>query len=372
MSGGTGGYRVAIVGNGESVFQVKVADNETDFLNTTVMQLKEKIFNTKSDVADSPEYIRLLFAGKQLEDHYNLRHYNILKGSTISVVQRAPGGSNEPSVERVPVPPKSTIPKEYPVSGFAMRFTSDEDCIDPYADSERRVKMKCGHAVDPNTLTDYCRSQLNQHIFRITCPAIISYEKGKPKICNREWDYADVRTAALLTEAEMNYFETKMSEYASAQYCDVKECPGCKSYIERRDLTNLRVTCIQCTKRRGCTYDFCWQCMKEWTCPPTTSAVKCGSPSCVHIDLPLIRDAVLITLNGVQVPNRRACPTCGKVIEHTAEKCKMVICHQCKKEFCFLCLELSSVCLSNTPLGWYKTCSKPVAPKQTEIPVWSR
>ena len=258
-----------------------------------------------------------------------------------------------------------------------MKFTDKPDCLDPFPpdpDAPKRVEMSCGHAVGPDTLTEYCRSLLKQHIFKFTCPAIIDSKRNKQ--CREEWEYTDVRLAALLTDDEMQYFESKMSEYAASQYCDIKECPGCQSFTERRDLINLRVQCPFCTKKKGRSYDFCWQCSREWT-GPTKSSVKCGNVSCIHPDLPSIRDAPYIELKelvglNLFVPNRRACPTCGKVVEHDTEACKNVICPRCKKEFCFLCLELTIDCQKSAPGSWYKACAKPVAPKQTVIPAWSR
>ena len=259
-------------------------------------------------------------------------------------------------------------------SSFASKFTDEPD---PFSDPEalcdpktpKRVKMKCGHVADSNSLGEYCRSLFHQNIFKFTCPAIVDSKTNEQ--CGKEWDYTDVRLAALLTDEEMRYIESKMSEYAASQYCDIKDCPGCQSFTERRDLNNLRVHCPICTKKKGREYDFCWQCLREWT-GPTTSSVKCGSELCIHPDIPSIRDAPNVQVCGKTVPNRRACPTCGKVVEHPTEACKNVFCPRCKKEFCFLCLELTIDCLKSAPGSWYKACAKPVAPKQTVIPVWSR
>lgn len=260
-------------------------------------------------------------------------------------------------INRVPVPPTSEN-KEYPRS-FVLPFTDEPDCLDPFPDPNdpKRVKMKCGHGVEPNSLTAYCRSLLDANIFKFTCPAIVSRTNKK---CGKEWEYTDIRLAALLTDDEMQYFESKLSEYAASQYCDINECPGCRSFTERLDLNNLRVHCPFCTKKKGRDYYFCWRCLREWT-GPTTSSEKCGNESCSHPDIPSIRNAPNVQVCGETVPNRRACPTCGKVIEN--KYCKNVICPRCKKEFCFLCLELTIDCLKNG--SWYGTCAKPVAPKQT-------
>ena len=92
----------------------------------------------------------------------------------------------------------------------------------------------------------------------------------------------------------------------------------------------------------------------------------------VQSAIPSIRDADMINLNGLDVPSRRACPTCGNVVEHNQEGCKFIVCPRCKKEFCFLCLLLKEKCLELLNKSWFKSCKNPVAPKQTVIPVWSQ
>lgn len=231
--------------------------------------------------------------------------------------------------------------------------------------------MSCGHAVDANSLTEWCRSLIDQNEFKFYCPAIID---GTTKQCKKVWEYSEVRSVAHLTKAEQQYFETKMSEFAALQYSAVnmKECPGCHSLVERKALDNLRVHCFICTAEKKRTFDFCWHCNKEWSGPATTSSVKCGNPQCQHPDLPAVRDAQLVTLGrvGINVPNRRACPTCGNIVEHNTELCKMIICPRCKKEFCFSCLLLSSECLKTS--SHFSKCKMGVAPKQTVIPIWSQ
>jgi len=257
-------------------------------------------------------------------------------------------------------------------SSFSLEFTTSvPDAItgmsDP--DDEPRVVMSCGHAVDPNTLTAWCRSLLDDHEFEFYCPAIVDQTTNKQ--CKKVWEYYEVRKIAHLNAAEQQYFESKMSEYAAQQYYDMKECADCRSFVERQDLTNLRVHCIICTKRKGRKYEFCWNCDEEWS-GPTTSAIKCGNSGCQHPSIPSIKEAPLIKLNGKDVPSCRACPTCGSVVEHKQEGCKFMTCPRCKKEFCFLCLELKSECLDSASSSWYGTCLKDVAPRPTQIPVWSR
>ena len=196
--------------------------------------------------------------------------------------------------ERVPKP--LFVEKRHDLSDISLRFTTDPDSITGMSDPEdlHRVVMTCGHAVDPNTLTAWCRSLLDQHEFEFYCPAIVDQTANKQ--CKKVWEYSEVRKIALLNEAEQQYFESKMSEYAAQQYYDMKECAGCRSFVERRDLTNLRVNCIICTKRKGRKYEFCWNCDEEWS-GPTTSGVKCGNPNCQHPSISSVREAPLITLN---------------------------------------------------------------------------
>lgn len=345
---------------------VTVATNEADFKTTTIKQLKTKIVALRPELG--VDTLRLLFAGKQLEDNNTLDFYKIRGKSTLHLVIRMPGGTSR----RDQIPrPASSNEKVHSLGSISLKFTTSKpDCIDPFPDPNAppRVEMSCGHAVDPNSLTVYCRSLVDANHYEMFCPAIID---GKTKQCKKIWEYTEIRQIALLNEDECRWFESKIAERAAQQFCDMKECPVCRSFLERADLCNLRVRCTICSKKNGTAYDFCWQCLHEWT-GPVTSEVKCGRTECVHPDLPSIRDApdIKITGENISVPNRRACPTCGKVVEHNGTGCKMIICQRCQKEFCFLCLEQSPDCLRTAPGSYYNNCSKPVAPKQTVIPTW--
>lgn len=351
-------FVVRVHGISAKVITVNIADDMETFMKTTVQQLKQKIYEAKSVV--EPEFMRVQFAGQELEPEKTLEDYNMQSKSFVQVVLRVPGGSKA----------SAPLEKVYP-DKFPLEFTNEPDCIDPITyndDTSKRVKMKCGHAVDPNSLTAYCRNLIDENNFKFVCPAVDQKTNEK---CNKEWDYADIRLAALLTDDEKQYFESKISDNAVLQYCDMKECPGCGSCVERRDKQNLRVHCPYCTMQNSRTYDFCWHCLNEWS-GPTTSSEKCGNSKCVNPDIALIMNAPEVFVAKQKVPNRRACPTCGKVVEHTTEGCKNVICPRCKDEFCFLCLELTKNCQESAPQSWYNKCAKNVAPKQTSIPKWNQ
>lgn len=89
------------------------------------------------------------------------------------------------------------------------------------------------------------------------------------------------------------------------------------------------------------------------------------SKTCIHnMVVPCITQAPDIKLNGTDVPNIRACPNCGKVVEHTTIGGKFVECPRCKTWYCFICLNLKDVCLKSSPSSG--TCVI-VAPKQNVI-----
>ncbi len=69
-----------------------------------------------------------------------------------------------------------------------------------------------------------------------------------------------------------------------------------------------------------------------------------------------------------KIPSIRACPTCGKLIEHIGDKCKNIICTRCNVEFCFACLQKTVDCLKDS--SHYNKCNRPIAPIQKHIPIW--
>ncbi|XP_026081568.1 E3 ubiquitin-protein ligase RNF19B [Carassius auratus] len=217
-----------------------------------------------------------------------------------------------------------------------------------------RVELSCGHVADPMTLTDCCKAQLLKGETVFKCP-----------VCDKDWPYDEVRKSAKLTINERIGFEDLLGINA-AKKLDIKDCPGCGTFIERVHTSNLSVKCLICTKRTGKIYHFCWQCLREWK-GPQPSADQCENVGCASKDQELLKDCSVVTLKYIQnaqCPAIRACPFCGVLIAHSNVGCKIMTCQKCHKEFCFLCLKPAQECLkTSTP---YVLCTAEVAPKQIE------
>ncbi|XP_006010277.1 E3 ubiquitin-protein ligase DDB_G0292642 [Latimeria chalumnae] len=262
--------------------------------------------------------------------------------------------------------------KQYNPNDKTLKFVKQKDEITGDDDPNvLRAEMSCGHAVDPNSLTAWCRSLIDKGQHKFYCPAL---KDGTTEQCKKEWPYVEVRKLAVLTQEEQEQFETKIALFAATEYCEFKQCPGCNSYVERRDLTNLNVRCIICTEEKGRVFEFCWQCLNQWK-GPGPRADRCENDNCVNKELQYLSTCPLVSLPDTVIkdcPSTRACPTCGLLIEHNLKACKNMLCIRCQVEFCFACLELTRDCLKSNPRGWYGSCVKGIAPRQTSIPAWNR
>uniref|UniRef100_A0A672KK21 Probable E3 ubiquitin-protein ligase ARI7 n=1 Tax=Sinocyclocheilus grahami TaxID=75366 RepID=A0A672KK21_SINGR len=232
---------------------------------------------------------------------------------------------------------------------------------DPYDDDPHtlRARLSCGHVTGPQTLTDYCRLQLNDGKAELRCP-----------LCNGQWSYTEVRKLAKLTPEEQQCFEETLANNATRKIIDIKNCPGCDWLIERSNPSNLSVQCTVCSAKNKKTFEFCWQCLREWKGHQPRSD-RCDNEGCSNKELDLLRDCATIILKdaaNIVCPAVRACPTCGLLIEHNSEKCKNITCSRCTKEFCFVCLKLTPECVSTS--DYYIMCSGGVAPRQTSFPFW--
>ncbi|XP_071374392.1 probable E3 ubiquitin-protein ligase RNF144A-A isoform X3 [Centroberyx affinis] len=206
--------------------------------------------------------------------------------------------------------------KRYDPRDTTLKFVNRPDDLDPLPPEEGdvclRAEMSCGHAVTPESLTGWCRSLLDQ-------------------------------------------------------------CPGCNTYVERDDFTDLKFQCTICVADKKPAFQFCWQCLKPWKGRAPRSD-RCDNDGCVNHDLEILKICKTTSLPEVQgvdtCPSIRACPTCGQRVEHDKTGCKNIICPRCQVEFCFVCLKLTPDCLETS--SYFLPCTDGVAPRQTSIPVWHR
>jgi hypothetical protein len=72
-------------------YTLEVCENENDFKNYTIKNLKQKLINEKM-LSIGVEELRLIYVGKQLDDEKTLKDYNIDDKSTLISVVRVHGG----------------------------------------------------------------------------------------------------------------------------------------------------------------------------------------------------------------------------------------------------------------------------------------
>ncbi|XP_029941778.1 putative E3 ubiquitin-protein ligase ARI6 [Salarias fasciatus] len=223
-----------------------------------------------------------------------------------------------------------------------------------------KAKMSCGHGVTPSSLTNWCRRLLNEGSSSFSCGT-----------CGAKWPYVEVRKMALLTLEEREEFEKTMAFNAAKDGLECKTCPQCNSSVARKDESNLCVVCRMCSITKYQRYEFCWQCLREWKGSRPRSD-RCDNEGCTCVALDTLRtckEIVFESLEGVSgCPSIRACPTCGRLLEHSSKKCKNLVCPRCTVEFCFVCLKITKECLKTS--RHYEPCSSGVAPRQTSIPKW--
>ncbi|XP_028284772.1 probable E3 ubiquitin-protein ligase ARI8 [Parambassis ranga] len=246
--------------------------------------------------------------------------------------------------------------KCYDPQDSTLTFTVEKDHLDFLCEGfpSRRARMSCGHAVTPMSLTKWCLMLLNQGKSRFVC--------GHPG-CNTVWPFVEVCKMALLTPPEVNRIKKNLAFNSYKENLNIQTCPGCMSSVVREDGSNLRVRCKTCMTKRGCTFEFCWQCLKEWKGPWRHRSDHCDNEGCHNPALRTLAACPEMTFDSMRVrcPSVRACPTCGALLEHSKKMCKHIICPRCDVSFCFICLKPNYTCS--------QLCC--VAPRQTTLPVWN-
>ena len=307
------------------------------FLQSKTVASFKKLVHDRCGVP--PDEQRLIFAGKQLDDYKTLGDYSTLGNhATLFLVLRLPGGGNK------------TSRRSYESHVHAEEQT--EDC--PVCLEHTSTRLPCKHPICPTCLMDYAWTEAGcNKKTEINC-----------SLCNSELPLHVVQKVGNVRPEEIELLQASLSDNYIAKDTNVSECPGCSNHCERKDKTTNRVYCRICSTL-GKHHTYCWNCRKPWK--NSGSNLQCGNAGCDTASfLKILREAPLITLDflpEIQVPSKRACPTCGIVIEHIGG-CKHMKCKGCNTEFCFLCLkkkvEGSSYC------GYKTKCT--VAPVQDTLP----
>ena len=86
-------FQLNIHGLSNEKHTLDICEDENEFKNMTIMQLKEKFISSKG-LPMSVEHVTLIHAGKQLENDLTIGYYKIEHRSTIMSVHRMPGGEN--------------------------------------------------------------------------------------------------------------------------------------------------------------------------------------------------------------------------------------------------------------------------------------
>ncbi|PAA76058.1 hypothetical protein BOX15_Mlig024150g1 [Macrostomum lignano] len=311
-------------------------------------QIKDLFRKLEDKTGLKPGAYQMVYVSKTIdfEQHKDkhLTEFHLENHSNLFMVLRLHGGSKEldDCVELTDLPDMIT-------------WDDDKD--------GKRAKMPCGHAIGPESLTSYCHSLLDTGRYRFLCPWVDPANAGVG--CPAEWDFVIVRRLAVLTDAEKREFERKISENYLRRAVNIQECPGCRSFCQRRSGRDRRMICPVCSETdKGRLFEFCWYCLNKWRTPGTT---KCGNDICSGKDprIAILAAAKVKTIVGVpDVPGRRACIKCGMIIEHVTA-CKHMKC-VCDQEFCFICLKPKND-RGNWQCGSYREpCA--VAPRQTEVP----
>ena len=269
--------------------------------------------NAVTQAIKTEEY-RLHYGGRDLRSDKSLKEYSTLgNGSTIDVYLSLCGGSISNTRKVDP-----TIK------------TSNGPCIVYLVDFPNQgcVVMPCGHAINPDGLADYCKSEIiDNHKLEVHC-----YIKG----CDKEWPISYISKCGLTTQ-ELNLINKTISLNFINYGTTIRQCPGCGLYCSRVNPSDKIVRCAQCSsKKAGLSYDFCWQCLA-----PYTSGHKCSVEAINQILASAPQKETSIC--KMKCPSIRACPKCFLLIEHI-DRCKHMQCPTptCKQEFCFVCLRLKT------------------------------
>ncbi|PAA76059.1 hypothetical protein BOX15_Mlig023095g1 [Macrostomum lignano] len=336
----------------DNLLQIFVKDFNSRTETVSILkdaQIKDLFSKLEEKTGLEPGTYQMVYASKTIdfEQHKDkhLSDFHLENHANLHMVLRLPGGSRLRELDD------------------CIELTEEPDMITWDDDKDNlRVKMPCGHAIGPDSLTMYCRSLLDSGLYRFLCPWL---DPNDSRVgCPVEWDFVVIRRLAVLSDEERQEFERKISENYLRRAVNIQECPSCHSYCKRVSSRDRRVVCPACSSGGRQRFEFCWYCLNKWRSAGTD---KCGNDICSGKDprIAILAAAPVKEIVGVKdVPGRRACIHCGMIIEHV-RFCKHMKCI-CGQEFCFICLKPKNS-EGNWQCGSFNApCT--IAPRQTQVP----
>lgn len=94
-------------------------------------------------------------------------------------------------------------------------------------------------------------------------------------------------------------------------------------------------------------------------CSPCLQAARAGDSASDAATIKVLAEAPVEKIAHTTAPKIRACPKCGKLIEHDTQGCRRVTCSHCNTDFCFICLKVprphhdDTLCFYSCPLSAY-------------------
>eukprot|EP00457_Paulinella_chromatophora_P004186 gb/GEZN01004196.1/.p1 GENE.gb/GEZN01004196.1/~~gb/GEZN01004196.1/.p1 ORF type:complete len:501 (+),score=29.49 gb/GEZN01004196.1/:28-1503(+) len=268
-------------------------------------------------------------------------------------------------------------------SQLVSRFSPDPDPISFCQDEDdpRITLPNCEHAFTAQTLYTHASSYLDNGMRKtvVVCPMTSKAGTG----CNKPIDWAFLRVAADLDAKDVEVIESKANRNYMLKNLEIAHCPMCKAPSYRENPNMTRVKCMVCANFHQRSFEFCFNCVREWK---GESRDVCGyGPSCYKGVLDFVTKLLAscatkkVTGISLDVPAYRACPGPKHLgsnekamligaVEHKSG-CKHIKCPYtfCSVEFCFVCLSIKTNGV--WPCGSHSTTCD-LAPRQDLAAYW--
>ena len=296
-----------------------------DQVKTTTLSTNFDLSEFKSAATTlfgSIENFRFLVKGKQLniddaskfKEQHNLFHDNCV----VQLVKCMKGGY-PPLHELV-----ARIHREIPNTFKANTTNTRVQCV-ACMDTNECMKFNCPSCSHAHVLCTECSIQY----------FTINELEMKCFSCSKRVDYHAVfknspNFIAMLDELQEMYETVKNID---CQICNCGE-------LQINETLYSKQYCNSCKRW------YCFFCNNTWNDAHMQNAQYTCHNNCVYenaITFDMVQLGLRCDSSWTEVPNRRTCPKC-RTLGSYGNACQMHTCHQCKHQFCFICLRDESVC----------------------------